>query len=649
MVGTRTQFGAVGALAWEPSETLSLNFDWLHSSYKKRDNRYNIDSELRSKTIIPIDIVPDANGYLGTGAWQHQTGGASKGGRRSENRQDYDNQVLNQFVGEVNWDIADNFTMKAVGGITKAKYEDREWTHLLSGLGYNADPNAPGDITYFDSTEFGAANESKITSNLDLLDPANYAYSLIRNSPDDNFEDNSSLHIDFTYGDEDNNIKFGIAYDKLKRRSHSWSYNKTPDSAEFAGLWKTGIAPTSAEVASPVPVDNFGNGLTLAEGTMTDWLVTDFDKILSLLNDETGEELLMYGKNDPALDRFPVISEENFGFYAEVNGVGEFMGSGVRYNAGFRGVQTQAHTDNFTSGGVPILVDRKYWDYMPSFNIAWDATDDVVVRMAGARTMTRPGFGQLDARTSVGGDFNVTIDNAYLNPYFSNQVDMTAEWYFAEDSVIALNLFYKEITGFIEPVTFEAPFSQAGLDISRLDANIFAALGYDTEVTFKTQANSDEERVIKGFEIAFQMPFDDILPIPGFGMVANYTYAAPSAVTYDTAAGPFLSSVVGQSKHLYNIVGYYENNDWAFRASYNYRSSYAANSCCRANQPRTRIRHGAGQLDTSASYNINDNFTINIDAINLNNAQEYTTYGEDLFFVRYNTGRQFFLSARAKF
>lgn len=649
MQGTREQYGIVVAAAWEPSEDLSINLDWLRSGYNTRDNRYNIDSELRSKYIKPIDIVA-VDGVLSTGGWEHLDGSdpdiaaaygisspSAAGGRRSENRRTYNDLKLDQFVAEVNYDFSEIFRVKVLAGHNKSQYDENNQTHLLSAF---------PSITYFDASENGPGSEAKVTSSIDLTDPTNYAYSYIRNSPEAADETNNSLHADFTYGDDANNIKFGVAYDKIERHSYDWDHRGTPDN-EYLDLWKSGTAPTIADVAAGVPVDNYGHGIALPDGGMDDWLVVDFDKVDALLTNP--DDLLYFGKANPTFDSSPIISEENMAFYLEANGEGEFLGNSVRYNAGFRAVKTHQRTDNFTSGGAPIEVDRTYWDYMPSFNIAWDVREDLVIRMAGARTMTRPGFGNLDARTRVGGDFNVTIENAYLSPYFSNGVDMTAEWYFAEESVFAINVFYKELTGFIEPVTFEAPFSQAGLNISNLDGDIFAALTDDTVVTFKSQKNSSEERVIKGVEVALQMPLDGILPWDGFGMVANYTYAAPSEVIYDTSSGPFVSSVLGQSKHLYNLVGYYENDKWAFRASYNYRSDYAQDPCCRANQPRVRVRHGVGQLDTSASYNINDNFTLSLDAINLNNAQEYTTYGEDLYFKRYNVGRQFFLSARANF
>lgn len=662
MQGTREQYGFVVAAAWEPAENLSINFDYLRSGYNTRDHRYNIDSELRSKYIQPIGTITAGDGNaLVSGAWQHLDATdtttlvnglnfqderlydfdvdnpAAAGGRRSENRRTYNDLQIDQFIAEVNYDISDTFRVKVLAGHNKSQYDEDHLTHLLSAF---------PSITYFDSVN-GIGSEPKVTSSIDLTDPENYAYSYIRNSPEAADETNNSLHVDFTYGDDVNNIKFGIAYDKIKRHSYDWDHRGDPAGDDYVGLWKTGVAPTIADVAAGVPVDNYGHGIALPEGGMDDWLTVDFDKVDALLTNP--DDLLYFGKNDPQPHNFPIISEENMAFYVEANGEGEFLGNSVRYNAGFRAVKTHQITDSFTDAGAVIAVDRTYWDYMPSFNIAWDITEDVVIRMAGARTMTRPGFGNLDARTRVGGDFNVTIENAYLQPYFSNGVDMTAEWYFAEESVFAVNVFYKELTGFIENVTFEAPFSQSGINIGDLDGNIFAQLTPDTIVTFESQANSDEERIIKGFEVALQMPFDGVLPWDGFGMVANYTFAAPSEVIYDTSAGPFVSSVLGQSKHLYNLVGYYENEKFAVRASYNYRSDYAQDGCCRANQPRVRVRHGVGQLDTSFSYFINDNFTVALDAINLNNAQEYTTYGEDIYYKRYNVGRQFFLSARANF
>ncbi len=44
-----------------------------------------------------------------------------------------------------------------------------------------------------------------------------------------------------------------------------------------------------------------------------------------------------------------------------------------------------------------IGVDRTYTDVLPSFNIAWDITDTLVLRGAASKVIARPGYTDIAA------------------------------------------------------------------------------------------------------------------------------------------------------------------------------------------------------------------------------------------------------------
>jgi outer membrane receptor protein involved in Fe transport len=98
-----------------------------------------------------------------------------------------------------------------------------------------------------------------------------------------------------------------------------------------------------------------------------------------------------------------------------------------------------------------------------------------------------------------------------------------------------------------------------------------------------------------------------------------------------------------------NAIVYYETPKFGIRAVYNYRSDYNLN----ANGTYTgaaRSVKARGQLDMSASYNLNDRISISLDGYNLTNSMRYE-YENDYDLVRnidYD-GRTYTLTVKANF
>ena len=96
-----------------------------------------------------------------------------------------------------------------------------------------------------------------------------------------------------------------------------------------------------------------------------------------------------------------------------------------------------------------------------------------------------------------------------LKPYKAKQYDVGLEWYFAEESLLATSLFYKNISG-LTKASSEQVLSQADLDRLGID------LG-DTDpstVTWQVSqlVNTDAEGMW-GAEFIYQQPFT-FLPEP---------------------------------------------------------------------------------------------------------------------------------------
>src|SRR3546814_18103004 len=99
---------------------------------------------------------------------------------------------------------------------------------------------------------------------------------------------------------------------------------------------------------------------------------------------------------------------------------------------------------------TPSRTKRSYTYILPSSNLSVDLSDQVVLRFAAGKTVTRPDFVDI----TPGVDLNGTLltgrgGDPNLDPYRANQYDLSIEWYPDHETIVALAAFYKAITSYI--------------------------------------------------------------------------------------------------------------------------------------------------------------------------------------------------------
>lgn len=60
---------------------------------------------------------------------------------------------------------------------------------------------------------------------------------------------------------------------------------------------------------------------------------------------------------------------------------------------------------------TPLNFERVYEHFLPSFNIRYAAQDDLILRLAGHRSLVRPNFEQLASRVELNEDNEAVIGN----------------------------------------------------------------------------------------------------------------------------------------------------------------------------------------------------------------------------------------------
>jgi iron complex outermembrane recepter protein len=342
---------------------------------------------------------------------------------------------------------------------------------------------------------------------------------------------------------------------------------------------------------------------------------------------------IQYDPNDPNIvanwPNFPTyhfgplesftVSEEAIGGYALAN----FEGEGFRGNIGVRIVTTDQTSEGWavgvpagTPGAVnnpfgriaPLSIDNDYTDVLPSVNLAFDLTDDMILRFGAARVMARPEYNRIAPTitsftplllTGTGG-------NPTLDPYRADQFDLSAEWYFAPESLLSAAVFYKDVQSYVVngsgperlPTEIVDP-NDSRLSDPDADCQLLSAGLYNCIYTIDRPVNGSGGR-IQGVELSYQQPIAG-----GFGAILNYTYSEADSSGDDP--------IPGNSKDTANVTAYYENDRFGVRLSYNYRSEYFVD----VDRGRELYSDATDSLDLSVNLNVTDSIALTFDAINL--------------------------------
>ncbi|MCL1144861.1 TonB-dependent receptor [Shewanella marinintestina] len=313
---------------------------------------------------------------------------------------------------------------------------------------------------------------------------------------------------------------------------------------------------------------------------------------------------------------YGTLNEKNLALYA----MASFESEGIRGNFGLRYISTDVESDYYELSDTGQFADNlstaksSYSDVLPSVNVAFDLTSDLILRTSAAQVISRPNYSELFATSTLPGLNDGTPGNEKLNrgsvslaPFKATQADVSLEWYFGGEGLAAVTYFIKDVNSFIS--TRQKLNQQIGIDDNDLIAQGGSACGvgvYDCW-TVSEKYNATGGR-IEGVELQLQDSFEN-----GLGYSANYTYAdaGSPAENYPDQVGVFSDS----SKHTVNLVGYYEMESFSARLAYNWRSEYMMREL--PGFYGNRQHEDYGTLDLSATYSVTEWMDLTFEAVNL--------------------------------
>ncbi|MFT6909082.1 MAG: iron complex outermembrane receptor protein [Oleiphilaceae bacterium] len=471
------------------------------------------------------------------------------------------------FAYEINYE-ADTFTVNSKIGNTKATGGDGG---DYVGVWQSKNPNQSIDF------DFRGANSFLLSPN--GTDPSNHAESALIGSglvashrEDEETFAQVDLNFDVEWGPV-SSFKTGV-----KLRDHEITSSSV--------AWNLDDLPTGLTKADFADGQFDHSGIGLGGSTPSNIAKIDGNKLIALYDSVK--------KNPtPRKSTFGVIKEDIFALYAQ----GDFNGDSYRGNVGLRYVQTDTSADFFDFFDTSKLANEKsdYADWLPSFNLALDLSESVILRVSAAKVISRPNYTFLNpAANIVENTRQISRGTVALDPFRATQADIGLEWYFNDESLVAATLFNKDIQSFITPGANKSTIIRPSDNVEFILNEPGQGLGGQ----------------IQGAEFQYQQQ------VGHFGWSANFTYTEGFGLQ---DLGPENGGIVkkdlaGLSKFSYNLSGFYENDVISTRLAYTYRDDFIAES---TGIGGATLWDAHGFLDANITWHVTEQLDVSLESTNL--------------------------------
>ncbi|MDQ2077160.1 TonB-dependent receptor [Marinimicrobium sp. ABcell2] len=398
-------------------------------------------------------------------------------------------------------------------------------------------------------------------------------------------------------------------------------------------------------------VDDFGSVTGIPGVWATD--PRDYDDPVAFMERTFGE-----GSRVPVPGSTFYVEMEELSYYLQ----GNFEVGALTGNVGVKVIETDLLVQqNIAGPGIPfgnlnedagdVFTARSYTDVLPSVNLAYNLTDDLVLRAAYTQAMVPLNLNQygdglvlnytIDSAegSPTEGDFIVSggslSGNPQLDPWRSDNYDLSLEWYVGPASMLNVGLFRVEIDSFTEGQTVQ---------MEQPDADGVVRRSVPINTTGQGSGGT-----LEGIELGAKIAFGDFLDgwIADFGIDTNFTYSPSEGEGEDIQGNtnPFPDN----SKEQFNFSLWYESNRFQARIAHNYRSERLAATGA-AWGALNVYQKATNYIDLSATYDINDNISVFFHGSNITGEIEeyYFEWDDQLAFQSYFEPR-YSLGVRARF
>src|ERR1700722_7496874 len=414
----------------------------------------------------------------------------------------------------------------------------------------------------------------------------------------------AALALNFSH-DLDNSLfsafKFGTRFSQREKphRESEWGLCAGTGSAVFAIPGDQGSQSCSTP-QSVISLANAGLSTFSAPGFMAPPMVYgNYNTLRPLVYPNDQEPP---GADEPLLRTR--VNESTTEGYIVANYKTTFGGLPLTGDIGARLVHTGTESDGFQTldGGVtyaPGSFSNSYPVFLPSLNAVLHLTDEQLLRFGASVGISRPPLDALatgfslsntgSPRTGGGG-------NPKLNPFKADQLDLSYEWYFHDESLLAIAAYYKDVLNYIGA-------SQSGETIQGIQYII-------------TSENNTKGGQIAGVETTFQTRFF-FLPgvLSDFGVYVNHAYAESNIHEATPQPNPFpmvgLATSTTEADLFFNKAGFESRVAVKNHSAFTVAPTWVGTTL--------KILEPETTLDASVSYTWGEHWSVRLQGRNLTN------------------------------
>lgn len=548
---------ALGMIQWEPTDDIRLSLDGIWSEDKYRST---------TRRLFALNLFDGALGAATSSTVENDTVTAFSG-------------ASSLYRGVVNFGRSVDHT-HGVGLNAEIHFSDRlDASFDLSWFNAGRDRFTP--VVNYDVDGATAAAQRQ-TFSYDVTDRDNprfvfnqlsadaFALQQINTTRQNSDDDIAAARADFTYALEEtfvHEVEFG---GRIDRRSHSQRVDNTQYTwANLAARpdLDGSMLATTRDAWGPRATDFGGASAT---GAMPFF---DGPTLLDLGLNSAGVVVNNQFANDVGAGTD--IDELTYALYAQ----GNFQLDRLSGNVGLRWVQTESESSGRAGTNESNVIDQEfentYGYLLPSLNVRYKIINNLFIRGAVARTLSRPLFEQLSVGSATDlsgastGAVIVNRGNPNLKPFTADGVDLGIEWYPSEASSFAFAVYNKDVSNFTKSQTRPG-------EVTLADGTVVPA-------TITEFINDPEKRYFRGFELQARQDFNFL---PGawrnLGVQSSYNHNKTDArETFTSLAGPAGVGTtvevlpINLSEDVFNGQIYYDGSKLQVRLAYRYASGYS--------------------------------------------------------------------------
>jgi len=687
--------GLTSSFQMKPNPDTTITIDGLYSDFvANRDEQYlEAISFSRAGTLGKTTTggVPNMNVYNYTINDQGELvkGSFNNTDIRTENR--HDDLDTKFYEVATTWDqtVGDKLKLKGFVGWSRSIQANPEQTTLTFDAydvqGYSYDFTNPTQPVFNYGTKNGctvsqacywSVSDVQTSSSAALGDP-----SLVRLRPNTTKNDFSTASLSANYElTRSLKLEGGIqhkeyVFDTTQFYRNDGSLEALPNNVANSPTGNQVVAGAVPDAAAKLINSNLAAYAQTITAFGTTWLMPDLAKIDKAIGyncncvNQYGDFRLLQNTTKAAPNN-QHAREDDDSSYVQLDFSHDIFGIPVRGNAGVRyvkttetvsGIQVNKAGTSFT----PVTDVRTYTDTLPSMNVTAEPLNNLLVRFAASKVMSRAPMQNLVPNGTLdltAGTPTYSGGNPYLNPERSTDYDFNVEWYPTKDALISGGAFYKDITSYIQNLSYTGTLADIGVTQDQLNAQGFSTLTPATSATIKNFINTPGG-VLRGWEFNAQDTFT-FLPwyFKNVGAIFNYTHVSSKIAYYTTGSstsGVVKANLIGMSPNSWNSTLYYSQGGFEARVSASHRDQYLT-QLLPGSSADFQGKHAITDIDAQVTYAINKHITLTLQGLNLTNVPDsnsFDSYGGALPGVNVpnamleylKDGRQYYAGIRYKY